>query len=287
MNYILTTCINLPQFAIDNFVRSLSETNFSEILVLFIGEEDIPKIKKIRKTNFKIEAIVNKSEDHPILNRFSNYENYLLKKENVDDVFICDSRDFLFQKNIFDFDFDKLKRYPNEKKKDIYFTMECGYIGECKINRDWFFSLFNFCNFSDSKLRADSFFNKRVSCAGAIYGNKFSILSYLNIMNSYLSVIKEKTSSVFFLDQAIHNYILYSHGMSAFSVGTVDNKDGLVNHVSWGINRKTSFVSDSGEIVNQNGEKASSVHLFDRNELFLNKMKNSIKWKNYNLKMKR
>lgn len=289
MNYILSTCINLSVLSIDRFIGSLAETNFSDHLTLFIGPEDLPKFANHTKTKFCIELVICNNKFNPITNRFSEYERYLKNKENVNDVFICDFRDFLFQKNIFEFDFNKLKRYPEEPKKDIYFLMECGYIEECDINIDWInnFLLLYKDYLKEKNICLSDFLKKRVSCAGAVYGNAKGIKSYLEKMSSLIDAFEEVKSGSFFLDQAIHNYLLYFSGMPDLCIGMLDNKDGLVNHASWGVRRLTSFVSPSGEIVNQNNEIAYSVHLYDRNINFLTEMQLSPKWNKYVLELKK
>jgi hypothetical protein len=285
-NYILTTCNKLSQSAVYRFIESLRETSFCGKLVLFADESDLPHLKENVDTVFDIDIVVVNSLNHPITDRFNQYLKYLKKQTEVQDVFICDCRDFLFQKNVFEFPFELSQRYSFEPKKDIYFTMECGFIHECNINKKWISDFIDIYGSSLGGISLNDFLNKRVSCAGAIYGNQEGILQYLQIMSNFISMEKVVLSGEKFLDQAIHNYILHFNLLPNIKVGMLDNKDGLVNHVSWGIARNTSFVSVGGNITNQNGDIAYSVHLYDRNSFFLNQMSRSPKWSKYPLELK-
>jgi hypothetical protein len=285
-NYILTTCNKLSQFAVYRFVESLRETSFCGKLVLFADKEDLIHLKENTDTVFDIDIVVVDSLNHPITNRFNEYLKFLKKITDVEDIYICDCRDFLFQKNVFDFPFESSQRYWMEPKKDIYFTMECGFIHECNINKNWISDFVNIYSTYLGGVGLNDFLNKRVSCAGAIYGSKKGILSYLEIMSNFISMEKSALSGEMLVDQAIHNYILHFNQLPNIKIGMLDNKDGLVNHVSWGIARNTSFVSASGNIVNQDGDIAYSVHLYDRNSFFLNQMIRSPKWSKYPLELK-
>lgn len=285
-NYILTTCNKLSQSAVYRFVRSLSETSFCGKLVLFADEEDLVHLKENTDIIFDIDIVVVNSSNHPITNRFNEYLKFLKKDSDIEDIFICDCRDFLFQKNVFDFPFELSQRYWMEPKKDIYFTMECGLIGECNINKKWISDFIDIYRSHIGGISLNDFLNKRVSCAGAIYGNKKGILNYLEVMSRFISMERSVLSGEKFLDQAIHNYILYFNQLSDIKIGTLDNKDGLVNHISWGIARNTSFVSVGGNVINQDGNIAYSIHLYDRNPFFLNQMIRSPKWREYPLELK-
>ena len=107
-NLIITTLINYCYDIYYRFIGSLFDNidNIDNIkLVLFISKNDEEHIIKIKyKYEYKnIEyIIIDNSNIHIVNLRFQLYYDYLKKNKNKYNlIFLCDSRDVIFQKNIF------------------------------------------------------------------------------------------------------------------------------------------------------------------------------------------
>jgi hypothetical protein len=89
--------------------------------------------------------------------RFIIYYHYLLNQQ-YDNIFICDLRDTLFQRNIF----DEMGLYEN---KQLYAFLESEQlsIGGCKFHREWISS----CYGQDTLM---ALYNESRACAGTILG---------------------------------------------------------------------------------------------------------------------
>jgi len=293
-NYILTYCSGYEEHVYERFILSLLSTGFKDRLVLFIEEKDISKVQPFVKLFPGVVSYeVCTAQFHPITFRNVAYLNFLLdlNKDEVGDIFLCDTRDILFKLNIFDYPWDKLSRYKDEPSHHLYFFRECGVLGECKINKKWIFDFLTELNVDIKEM--NRFILKRICCAGAVFGELSGIILYLRALNTLIALCPSaRASKVYGPDQAMHNFIAYTpllddialkEGTTPISVGFLDNKDNLVNHLAWGAPRFTSFLDEDGWIANQDNNRAYCFHLYDRVKDLGKEMSKFPQWSKFNL----
>ena len=104
-NLVMTTLINYEYNIHYRFIGTLFDSVKNVVLVVFITKNDEKHINKIKDIypNSNIEIILINMKDIHIVNlRFKLYYNYLLEHKNIYNlIFLCDSRDVIFQKDIF------------------------------------------------------------------------------------------------------------------------------------------------------------------------------------------
>jgi len=295
-NYILTYCSGYEQHVYDRFVYSLFDTGFEGKLVVFLQKKDAKRVTKYKKEyGAAFESVICTPTFHPQTFRYFAYLDYLSKHKtdkDAGDVFLCDSKDILFQRNIFDYPLESLQRYNSDPLADIYFFLECGLIGESSLNKQWIQAFMENIGAEDPPAQMRSFVRKRISCSGSTLGNIPSVLAYLETMCALISKSKGAQKGDVFRDQAVHNFLIYNYLLDNFSrkkgnpfvaVGFLDNRDNLVNHMSWGDRRGTSYLNKQGAVVNQHGEEAYCFHLYDRIKGLRQKMSKFPQWSKFNL----
>lgn len=297
-NYILTYLCGYEQHVFDRFIGSLFDTDFKDKLVIFSKEESTNKIEIWRgKYPENIIHVVCEPEYHPVTYRYKAYLDFLLKlNENTTGlIFLTDSKDVLFQKDIFSFDFDLVKNYNTDPIKDLYFFEEDGFISECRVNAGWLKQLFHELGYNKDEINNElkRFFYKKIVYAGNTLGSYKGLLTYLHILNNNINNIDSaKKQDVYGPDQALHNVIRHTsildnfiieNNLSPISIQNLDNNDGLVNNLGWGIARGTSFLSEDGYIQNKYGETSFCFHLYDRIPGLSDKLMKFPQWSKYNL----
>jgi hypothetical protein len=162
-NLILTTAVKMPLLNIYRFIRSARSTcNYCDITI-FTDDVDNTDYKQL--TLLYNVLFLSYDEYQPKQTnrlsiyslRFIIYYHYLLNQQ-YDNIFICDLRDTLFQRNIF----DEMGLYEN---KQLYAFLESEQlsIGGCKFHREWISS----CYGQDTLM---ALYNESRACAGTILG---------------------------------------------------------------------------------------------------------------------
>ena len=270
MNIVLSICMNYSFNIFERFVGSLFDVCINTDLVLFISSNDITHCKKLQKKYSSLIFIVVDNKNIHIVNfRFKLYYDYLLDKLHnshlYDYIFICDSRDVLFQKNIF--------THPIlNNNHDLYIFKEESLditIDKCKFNT-------LYINKSGLNIH-ESVKNKSILCVGTILGNNKGILSYLKIFNKILlNNISEQNKSYYGTDSGINYAIIYSNLLENINIYFCENKDLLVYTIAFPI-----FLNliNYDELLNENNQimyeknVCYCVHQYDRlNNIIKKKM---------------
>ena len=160
---ILSTAIGMPLLNIYRFIRTARATCNTCRLVIFttdVNNEDYQQLARLYDVVFLSydEYRVKEMKNLAIYSmRFLIYHRYLSNQPH-DRIFICDLRDTLFQKNIF----DSMKPHPNVQ---LFFFMESKQltIGECKVHNQWISSCYG-------RDILQPIYNLSRSCAGSILG---------------------------------------------------------------------------------------------------------------------
>ena len=217
-NLIITICMNYTYEIFERFISSLFDSINNTDLMIFISINDIKHINKLKQIYPYIKyKIVDSGTIHIVNYRFKMYYEYLQNNTNYQYIFMCDSRDVLFQKNIF-------KHPILEKNYDLYlFEEESKHItiDTCQFNTLY---VKKSCLDIYSNIK-----NKPIICVGTILGNYKGIMEYLkhfnNILNNEIPEIKKGEYGV---DSGINYKIIYNNLLENIKVYICKNSDNLV-----------------------------------------------------------
>tara|TARA_Y100000589_G_C27168249_1_gene635584 strand:- start:812 stop:1630 length:819 start_codon:yes stop_codon:yes gene_type:complete len=214
-NLILTICMNYNYDIFERFIGSLFDSINNTELMIFISINDIIHIKKLKNKYANINyKVVDTGITHVVNYRFKMYYEYL-KNKKYDYIFLCDSRDVLFQKDIF-------KHPMLNNNNDLYvFEEESSHItvDTCQFN-----SLY----IKRSGLNID-IINKPIICVGTILGNMKGIMEYLKHFNNILdNEINIDNYKYYGVDSGINYKIIYSNLLQNIKVYICKNSDNLV-----------------------------------------------------------
>lgn len=258
-NLVMTICMNYDYEIYERFIGSLFDSIKNNIqLVIFIGRKDEIHLKKLKELYKNIiYIIVDNGYDHIVNYRFKMYYEYLdNNKENYEYVFLCDSRDVLFQKNIFEHPLlltnDDLYIFEEETENIK--------IKDCRFN-----SLY----IKKSGLNIQHLVhNKNILCVGTLLGNTRGILCYLRQFNDIMDyMIKKENRELYGTDSGINYYIIYGDLLKNVKICRCKNEDKLVYTMAFpnylNLINYTSILNENKQIC-YNGEVSYCVHQYDR-----------------------
>ena len=257
-NIVMTCCINYNYEIFERFIGSLFDSTDNIDLVIFIGENDVEHILKLKKTYENIiYSIIDNKNIHIVNYRFYLYYDFLNKnKNNYNYIFICDSRDVLFQKNIFNHSI-------LSSKYDLYIFEEESQnitIDKCKFN-----SLYIQKSGLDIN---DLVYNKPILCVGTILGNENGIMEYLEkFVYILLNEVEEENRSYYGTDSGINYKIIYGDLLKNINIYICKNNEKLVYTMAFPnyLNQiDYSILLNSKQQICYNGEVCSCVHQYDR-----------------------
>ena len=225
-NLVMTICMNYSYEIYQRFIGSLFDSVDTSVeLIIFIGSNDEQHIQRfiqeykndINKNTLKYKVIDNKNV-HVVNYRFKLYYEYLIENKDIYNlIFICDSRDVLFQKNIF------IHPLINNKY-DLYIFEEESVnitIDKCRFN-----SLY----ITKSGLNIEKLVkDKPILCVGTILGTTNGILQYLKEFNNVLfNIVNEENRAYYGTDSGINYYIIYGNLLDTSKICICKNRDKLV-----------------------------------------------------------
>ena len=257
---VLTFCSGYSFAVYERFVESLFQTVFQCRLVMFISQSDIPTVQPLQKKYAdKFEYIACTWSFHPQTFRYFLYKTYLQNLIPAPDlVFICDSRDVLFQKNIFD--------YPLSPDIALWLFAEDMTIGQdAKWNSKWL-----------QQVDADSLpllAQQRILCSGTTMGRYLAMMIYLNLMTTVVKqrfLSKNRAAELGAVDQGIHNFIAYRSELltaelykQKLQMAILTNEDDLIHTI--GVVPKHSLdVNEEGRVILKPNRISCCVHQYDR-----------------------
>ena len=267
-NAVLSICMNYSYNIYERFVGSLLDVTKNTDLVLFIGYNDIEHCKKLQeKYNNLIYIVVDNKNVHIVNYRFKIYYDYLLDKLHnshlYNYIFICDSRDVLFQKDIF--------THPLlNNNHDLYIFEEESLditVDKCKFN-----SLY----INKSGLDIHNLVkNKPILCVGTILGTNKGILNYLKAFNNILfNNISEQNKSYYGTDSGINYAIIYGNILKNINIYVCKNEDLLVYTIAFPIHLNLinyDTLLNSNNQITYNKNICYCVHQYDRLDNYLKK----------------
>lgn len=239
--HVMTLCTGYDYPIFQRFVGSLYDTGFSGLCYIFCQERDLPILDKVKGEYPKVVAVpcdLSRFSTHMQSSRFKFMAEYL--DVDYDYLFICDSRDVLFQKNI--------EEYP--LKGDLYAFEEEQIIGNCRFNSAWIHDVERVLG------RTIPIQHKTVICSGTIIVSKQKALHFLESFSLFL--LNSLCSRNCGVDQGVYNYFCHENPLE-LDITFSSNKDNLVNTIGYGHKEVLNH-----KIVNSKKEVSYVVHQYDR-----------------------
>jgi hypothetical protein len=161
---------------------------------------------------------------------------------SYDQVMLADTRDILFQRDPFDFE--------TPEGLGVFLEDPSHTIGSCYTNSTWMRN-----GYGEAVLRELA--DKRIHCAGTIFGTPKVMVDYLNQVLQLYAARKPRHT----IDQTTHNYILYRQPPAAWRA--FDNETGPVLTMANMTADQFRF-NEQGLMVNAGGRIFNTLHQYDR-----------------------
>jgi hypothetical protein len=239
------------------FVESLRlHGQFAGKIVLFVD----PAVRKMANylRDKDIEAIAFDLSRSPVnsllIARFFAYFDYLREQWDSGAIFsqilLTDVRDVIFQKALFGTPCEELEFYLEGSSHIGAPSL----IGEDRFTSRWL-------EIACGEQVLETLLSRTVSCAGTVSGRALGIFGYLAQMQLLAMGLSEVAlSTKWGIDQALHNYILYT-GLTR----SVSSKPNFARVATLGVIHGNTLTCDAkGRIVNPNGQISEIAHQWDR-----------------------
>ena len=254
----MTICMNYDYEIYHRFIGSLFDSIDTNVkLMIFIAKNDEVHIKKLLETYDNIiYKIVDNENTHIVNYRFKMYYDYLKVNQNYDYIFLCDSRDVLFQDNIF-------THSLINNNHDLYIFEEES--SNITIDKCQFNSLY----IKKSGLHIENIvINKPILCVGTLLGSYKGIMNYLDCFNNILyNKVEMKNREYYGTDSGINYYIIYGNLLKNIKIFTCKNSDKLVYTLAFPnyleLFNKKNILNKNYHICYKN-ERVYCVHQYDR-----------------------
>mmetsp|Transcript_21202 Transcript_21202/g.35427 ORF Transcript_21202/g.35427 Transcript_21202/m.35427 type:complete len:313 (-) Transcript_21202:1137-2075(-) len=245
---VLACNIKVPVIYIQRMLRSLREVAPEAQVVMvsparFSPSEEVLSVYREFKAQpliYDDEPMREKNPSFPdIIHRYYAYRSFLEQNfAAFDKVFISDL-DVVFQKNPFDY-----------IEHDIEMFLDEWLISGCYWNSVWMIECLGQRYYNMTAL-------ERIACAGTTMGTTAGVAQYLLQMTDHMDQVK---CSHIGLDQAVHNYLLYSGTLKA---RLNDNHSGFLAT----LHTIKSFRRDRyGRLINGLGTPYAAIHQYNRHD---------------------
>ncbi len=241
--HVLTLCTGYPYSIFQRFVGSLYDTGFSGKCYIFCSNNDLQNLKKLKEEFPNVVSVLcdfSKFQTHLQSSRYKYMADFLENVLDYDYLFICDSRDVLFQKNIEELTLEA----------DLYAFEEEKIIKDCTFNSRWIKDVERVL---EKSLIID---NETILCSGTFFLSKQKSKYFLETLFSFL--INPLCSRDCGVDQGIYNYLCRQYPLG-INIRFLNNIDNVVNTLGYGYKE----VLDS-KIVNVEQQVSYVVHQYDR-----------------------
>jgi hypothetical protein len=274
INLVLGTAINLPEGDLKKFIKSFRKFNKKDDLYLVVSSSasiELLDFLKYNDVSILTDEFTKLTDIHMNNSRFYKYLDFIQEnKKRYKNILLTDTRDVLFQKNIFD-----------EISKDpfIFFAEE----DEDETIRSNSFNS-NWIRLSFGEETLNKLGSNKIICAGTTIGSTDNIIVYLREMIKIFGGIKKTNHKAFYesIDQGVHNYIFYErssifqnpilkhNGDVIATIGITITKN--PERITISINDALDYISDKDSKINimVNGKIPSLIHQFDRSEKITN-----------------
>lgn len=262
-NLVLGTSVNFNVHQLKNFIMSFREVNQTDDCIFFID----PVNKELYSEFFKQYNIItysfnlDKFVDTPVHNtRYIAYRHFLANNDQYQNIFLADTKDVVFQTNVFD-------NLPDEFlflfQEDSNFKFK----DDVYANSYWLYTAYG----NDVLY---SFLEENVICSGTILGSYKEIVNLLELVNQEFYKVKQSNPEGFkttILDQAVVNYLGRRVINSNPNLRIKSNGD-VIATVGVTLNNEISKdqVTINGSNLMLNNLYPAIIHQYDRNEVLKN-----------------
>lgn len=257
-NLILGVIDNYGFDQLKKFVYSIRQTSFDGDIVFFTGPSISPlTIRLLKKYRIQLEFfpgvttlptgnIAGARFKLPQPVNYFNYRHYLYydflqrNKGVYEKVLLADIRDVYFQDDPFSF----------EMGNALYCAIEGPrVIRDCSYNGRWM-------KFIYGETVLEQLGGNRISCAGSTWGREAAMNDYLVRMLQEIEKLPDAKTAI---DQAIHNYLIYTNALPALEF--LYNDGGVILTLSY---EKNYRINDQGEVLVADDRLVKMLHQFDR-----------------------
>ena len=238
---VMTAASNYGPQQIAPFLHSLRR-HYNGDVVIFTNTPELG----LDEICAKYTAILNTEMPQkygPVIDRFYSARAYLARNPHYNEIFFTDSRDVFFQASPFSM----------RNQHRLNFFLEPELIKNCAANMKWL----GFVYSDEDSTRIS---HHCISCAGTTRGSAEGINEYLAaLIGDFESLNPESGKNFWGWDQAIHNYLIYSHRFEDYTLS--QSGEGLVQTLH---HEKIFRFDRAGRLLNIDGEVCPVVHQFDR-----------------------
>jgi hypothetical protein len=250
-NLILGMATNYTVASLGPFVRSLRRSGYADEVVLLVSDLDSETAEFLKQYDVTCQDIREfKARGVDIsLERYAYYHHLLKSLGNqnryVDNVFITDVRDVIFQGNPF-------SDAPTGEVV-VYLEDRSMALDTCPINSNWLRA--GFGDHAVFELRGH-----RISCSGTVLGTWNGILRYLLLMQLTTFECAAPARLMRGIDQGIHNVIIHRNRLQPVTVA--ENGE----HVfTMGYVPDTSvIITPEKKVADSSGRVCSVLRQYDR-----------------------
>jgi len=245
LNIVVSAAFGYQSVVLYPFIRSLRKVHKDRVAFL-IRPNQVGEMEGFAK-DYGVELVVCEHSWHaaPEINRYFAALDFLRRTQDVDGVFLTDSRDVIFQGS------------PFLSGDYLYLYTEPVKIRECPFNGNWIRHYYG-------DVVYEQIADNPVLCSGTTLGSYGRVLEYLEIM---CAEMKEKLSQNYAYlvgaDQGIHFYKFYTGGIP----GAVVREHGYSEVQTLHYEKKFLFSKD-GFLLNVDGSVVPVVHQYDRHSQF-------------------
>ena len=187
---------------------------------------------------------------HITCSRYSYYLEFLRRHaDRYDRVMTSDVRDVLFQADPFS--------RPASAPIECYLEDPGSLLGHEFFNAEWLRQVYGEAGLARVADRC-------VSCSGITYGTVAGMLDYLTAMVNELTRVLPTAAGARFLDQAVHNYLLWTGAWPA--ARPIENGAGAV-FTMHAVPDEEIRVAPTGHLLDPAGRLIPVLHQFDRQPL--------------------
>ena len=253
-NLVMGTASGFDWDTLEPFVTSFVMNVKSAELVLFlkdISDFTLDRLKRCGKDVLKIEPFEHNEIKTMGIDRFKNFKRYIDSHgEDYEQIFITDTRDVIFQGDIF----ESFKGYKNFLGYSTEADDIRGSKTGSKMNYEWIKDVFG-------KEEADKLLDKKIICAGgAVIGTPREVKIFLEMLLS-----KNFPSEKFAFDQAAFNYLVWNNLLPIKNLIDIDVYSGEIFTVALYVNLYPINIRD-GKILRGDGGVPAVVHQYDRHQ---------------------
>ena len=245
------TASGFDWYTLEPFVTSFVRHVKSAELVLFlkdISDFTLDRLKNCGKGALKIEPFEYREMHNIGIDRFENFKRYVdAHGDNYEQIFITDTRDVIFQGDVFDCFKGQYNFLGYSTEADDIRGSKTG----DRANYNWITDCFG-------KNEADKLLDKKIICAGsALIGTPREVKIFLEKLLS-----NDFPNEKFAFDQAAFNYLIHNNLLPIENLIESDVESGAIFTVAL-VNK---FSVRGGKILRGDGGVPAVVHQYDRHK---------------------